>query len=136
MATLGREELAWEWRTSREHLCDILGQPPESAAVPGGFLSHAVIEAAARAGYRLLMTSQPTAKASFHEGMLIHGRYTIWSATSPERAAAYARGDPLALARLWLAWQAKAAPKRFSPSAYESLRQRWAKLRPGPRRSR
>src|SRR5947209_13831270 len=43
MGTLDRDLLAEEWRRSREVLGDILGHPPESAAVPGGFLSAALI---------------------------------------------------------------------------------------------
>jgi hypothetical protein len=61
--------------------------------------------------------------------MRVHGRFTIWAATTPARAAAYARGDRGALASLWIAWQAKTAPKRISPSAYEALRRRWAQRR-------
>ena len=100
---------------------------PDSAAVPGGFLSPEVIAQAARAGYRLLLTSQPTTRVSSHDGMRVQGRFTIWAATTPARAAAYAHGDRLALASLWIAWQAKTAPKRVSPKAYEELRRRWAR---------
>jgi peptidoglycan/xylan/chitin deacetylase (PgdA/CDA1 family) len=126
MGTLSPDQLAREWRTSRETLAGILGEPPSSAAVPGGFLSDAVLEEAARAGYRLLMTSQPTARSSRFDGMLVHGRFTIWANTTPARAAAYARGSMPARASLWLAWQAKTVPKRVSPKAYEAVRQRWA----------
>jgi peptidoglycan/xylan/chitin deacetylase (PgdA/CDA1 family) len=129
MGTLSRDELAGEWRSSREALADILGRPPDTAAVPGGFLSSAVIGEAAKAGYRVLFTSQPTARPTRQDGMVVHGRYTIWAATTPQRAAAYARGDLRARASLWLAWQAKTAPKRVSPAAYEALRRRWASAR-------
>ena len=131
MGTLGVAELAEEWRVSREALTDILGAAPDTAAVPGGFLSGDVIAQAARAGYRRLLTSQPTTRTARHDGMLVHGRFTIWAATSPRRAAAYARGDRRALLGLWIAWQAKTAPKRVSPRAYEALRRRWARA---PRR--
>lgn len=126
MGTLTRDQLAREWRTSREVLGAILGEPPSSAAVPGGFLSRPVVEEAARAGYHLLMTSQPSARRSRVDGMLVHGRFTIWAATPPARAAAYARGSSLARLSLWLAWQVKTLPKRVSPKAYEAARQRWA----------
>ncbi|HEX4671829.1 MAG TPA: polysaccharide deacetylase family protein [Solirubrobacteraceae bacterium] len=129
MGSLSAAELATEWRSSREALAEILGAEPDSAAVPGGFLSADVIAEAARAGYRLLLTSQPTTRLSSHDGMRVHGRFTIWAATTPARAAAYARGDRRALASLWIAWQAKTAPKRISPSAYEAVRRRWARRR-------
>ncbi|MGZ4179189.1 MAG: polysaccharide deacetylase family protein [Solirubrobacteraceae bacterium] len=129
MGSLSAAELATEWRSSREALAEILGAAPDSAAVPGGFLSPEVIAQAARAGYRLLLTSQPTTRVSSHDGMRVQGRFTIWAATTPARAAAYAHGDRLALASLWIAWQAKTAPKRVSPKAYEELRRRWARRR-------
>jgi len=133
MGSLTASELATEWRLSRDALAEILGEPPETAAVPGGFLSPDVIAEAAGAGYRLLLTSRPTTRASSYDGMRVLGRFTIWAATTPARAAAYARGDRRALASLWLAWQAKTAPKRVSPRAYEGLRRRWARLRSGSR---
>ena len=134
MGELSGAELADEWRSSRAALSEILGAEPDSAAVPGGFLSPAVIDEAAKAGYGLLATSQPTVKPDTHKGMRVQGRFTIWSTTVPSRAAAYARGDRLALASLWLAWQAKSAPKRVSPKAYEALRRRWARAPRSARR--
>jgi peptidoglycan/xylan/chitin deacetylase (PgdA/CDA1 family) len=127
MGELSAAELADEWRSSRAALAEILGGEPDSAAVPGGFLSAAVIDEAAKAGYGVLATSQPTVKPDTYRGMRVQGRFTIWGATGASRAAAYARGDRLALASLWLAWQAKSAPKRVSPKAYETLRRRWAR---------
>jgi peptidoglycan/xylan/chitin deacetylase (PgdA/CDA1 family) len=132
MGALTASQLASEWASSRDALAEVLGEPPRTAAVPGGFLSADVIGQAAAAGYRLLMTSQPTSRPRRHDGMLVHGRFTIWAATSPSRAAAYASGDLRARAELWLAWQAKTAPKRVSPAAYEAIRQRWARLRARP----
>jgi len=133
MGSLSAAELADEWSTSREALAEILGAAPRSAAVPGGFLSREVVAEAARAGYRLLLTSQPTTRLADHEGMRVQGRFTIWAATTPARAAAYARGDRRALASLWIAWQAKTAPKRVSPRAYEAVRRQWAQRRSVPR---
>jgi peptidoglycan/xylan/chitin deacetylase (PgdA/CDA1 family) len=129
MGALSRDQLRDEWRQSRDSLGEILGTAPATAAVPGGFVSSAVIEEAASAGYSLLMTSRPSARPQSHGGMQVHGRYMIWGGTTSRRASAYARGEPLACSALWLAWQAKNAPKRLSPRAYEHARQRWARLR-------
>ena len=134
IGSLPRPELAREWTVSREILTGILGRPPTTAAAPGGFVSPPVIEEAARAGYELLMTSEPAHRPARHDGMLVHGRYTVWSTTSAARAAAYARGEVGARAGLWLAWQAKNVPKRISPRVYETVRQAWA--RSGPDRLR
>lgn len=130
MGTLPPERLADEWLTSRDILAEILGERPRTAAVPGGFLSAGVVREAARAGYRLLMSSQPVSRSTRCGEMLVHGRFTIWASTTAARAAGYARGDTLARVSLWLAWQAKTAPKRVSPRTYEAARQRWARSHP------
>jgi peptidoglycan/xylan/chitin deacetylase (PgdA/CDA1 family) len=129
MGSLSRAQLADEWRRSRETLGEIIGAAPRSAAVPGGFLSPAVVEEAAAAGYELLMTSQPRSRPVRHRDMDVVGRYTIWARTNPSRAASYARGDRLARGTLWLSWQLKSAPKRISPRRYEQVRQAWARRR-------
>lgn len=121
MGKLTSEELDREWTRSRILLEEILGEPPRTASVPGGFLSKAVIASAAAAGYELLFTSEPTARAVRRE-ISVRGRYTIWSSTPASVAAAYARGERLACGRLWLEWNAKKLAKRISPSAYQAMR--------------
>jgi peptidoglycan/xylan/chitin deacetylase (PgdA/CDA1 family) len=124
MGRLTRAELDREWRESRERLSELLGEPPATASVPGGFLSSGVIEAAAAAGYEVLMTSEPSSAMHVHDGLHVLGRYTIRATTPPARAAAYVRGARLARARLWLSWNAKQLAKRVSPGAFEALRRR------------
>ena len=130
MGALSRDEIAREWHRSRDTLGEIIGAAPATAAVPGGYVSPAVIEEAAHAGYHVLMTSHPRARATRHEGIEVHGRFTIWASTSPARAAAYARGNHLARASLWLAWETKSASKRLSPIMYEQVRHLWARRQP------
>lgn len=131
MGALTRPEIEREWRQSRLTLGEIIGVAPSTAAVPGGFVSRDVIVEAARAGYTLVMTSEPSATQRSSGGLLVQGRYTIWRRTAPARAAAYARGDWTARVSLWLAWEAKTAPRRLSPGAYEMLRQAWARAHRG-----
>jgi peptidoglycan/xylan/chitin deacetylase (PgdA/CDA1 family) len=123
MSALSRPRADVEWRQSREILAGILRAPPELASVPGGFVSDMVVRSAAEAGYRVLMTSEPSAKPRTRHGILVTGRYAIWARTSPRRAAAYARGARGARLQLWLGWNAKGAAKRWSPQAYAALRQ-------------
>ena len=85
-------------------------------------VSRAVIEGAAHAGYRVLMTSEPTARTTRCHGMIVLGRYTIWSTTPAQRAAEYAAGSRRARARLWTEWTAKKVPKTIAPSVYQALR--------------
>jgi peptidoglycan/xylan/chitin deacetylase (PgdA/CDA1 family) len=122
MGKLGRDELRREWSLSREVLGEVLGRPPATAAVPGGFVSPIVIEEAARAGYRVLVTSEPLRRERRHGDMTVMGRYTIWASTPARTAAAYARGSLTAGGRLWLEWNTKGVAKRISPRAYDALR--------------
>jgi peptidoglycan/xylan/chitin deacetylase (PgdA/CDA1 family) len=122
MGKLPGGEIRTEWVRSRDLLADLLGEAPLTASVPGGFLSRAVIEGAAHAGYRVLMTSEPTARNKRHNGMIVIGRYTIWSTTPAQRAAEYAQGSPRARARLWTEWTAKKVPKTLAPGVYQALR--------------
>jgi peptidoglycan/xylan/chitin deacetylase (PgdA/CDA1 family) len=122
MARLSPDALEREWSVSRAILGELLGAEPATASIPGGMLSNQVILAAARAGYRVLMTSEPTSKHREIDGLLTVGRYNIWATTPAGRAVAYARGAWPSRARLWLEWRAKAAAKRVSPAAYQRLR--------------
>jgi peptidoglycan/xylan/chitin deacetylase (PgdA/CDA1 family) len=122
MGRLPGPEIEREWIGSRDRLAEILGSPPASAAIPGGYGGPAVVGAAAGAGYRVLMTSDPRGRIDRTGGMLVVGRYTIWSTTPPETAAAYARGDRRARARLRAEWKLKGLLKRASPGIYDVAR--------------
>lgn len=122
MRSLSSAQLRREWGDSRERLAELLGTAPEVAAVPGGSLSREVIDTAASAGYRLLLTSQPSPRTRRHGSMELRGRFTIWARTPPEVAVAYARGDARERGRAWAFWTAKTLAKRVSPVRYEQLR--------------
>ena len=80
------------------------------------------MDAARAAGYTRVMTSEPTLRHRRVRGLEIIGRYTIWDTTPPSTAAAYARGDRAARARLWSEWRLKHLAKQISPAAYDMLR--------------
>lgn len=122
MGRLPLDELVGEWRRSRALLGEILGEEPDVASVPGGFLSARVIESAAIAGLRVLMTSEPSRRVRWFGDLAALGRFAIWSSTPPSRAAAYAACSRRARAQLWVEWRAKHATKRVSPAAYQALR--------------
>ncbi len=121
MGRLSDAELYEEWSTSRAVLADALGAEPRTASVPGGFLAKAVISTAAAAGFEVLFTSEPNARALERE-LAVRGRYTIWASTPARVAAAYAQGELIACGRLWLEWNAKKRAKSISPAAYQALR--------------
>jgi peptidoglycan/xylan/chitin deacetylase (PgdA/CDA1 family) len=122
MGRLSRAAIAEEWERSRAILAELLGAPPAIASVPGGSLSRVVVDAAAAAGYRVLMTSEPVARPASRGGILVIGRYTIWASTPTRRVRAYVSGAVGPRARTWLGWNAKKVAKRTNATAYESLR--------------
>jgi peptidoglycan/xylan/chitin deacetylase (PgdA/CDA1 family) len=122
MGRLAAADIEREWKLSRERLGEVLGAAPATATLPGGYLSGAVVTGAARAGYELLMTSQPTARSRREGPLTVQGRYTIWGDTPASTAAAYARGAAGARLRLWVEWTLKGAAKRVTPGGYERLR--------------
>jgi peptidoglycan/xylan/chitin deacetylase (PgdA/CDA1 family) len=128
MGRLPAAQIRQEWGESRSVLGDILGEPPDTASVPGGFVSRDVVREAATAGYRALMTSEPRSGPRLREGLAAYGRYAVWSTTPADRAAAYASGVRTAQLRLWLEWKAKDIVKRGNPSAYQALRRLRARI--------
>ena len=105
----------------------MLGEPPEVAAIPGGWYSQQVAHAAARAGIRLLYTSEPTRVLREVGGCLVAGRFAILHGTSARTAAGLASGRVGPRARQRARRLALAPVKRVSGSAY--LRARAALLR-------
>ena len=128
MGRLTAEDVLLQWTRSRDVLAEALGDPPRIASVPGGHVSEAVIDGAARAGYEVLMTSDPTTRVRRRGGLLVLGRYGIWSTTPARQAARYVSGSPVARGRLWLEWKVKSASKDVSPELYERLRRVRAQL--------
>jgi len=122
MGRLPRAKIDEEWSLSRAILTEVLGAPPPFASVPGGFLSRDVVNGAAEAGFRVLMTSEPTVSVHHGGGLLVIGRFTIWASSRVECTGAYVRGAWGPRWRMRLAWNAKTLLKRASPDAYESLR--------------
>ena len=122
MSRINETDLDHEWRRSRELLAEILGEAPRHAAVPGGDVSQAVTHAVERAGYEILMTSDPILKVQRVGSLQVFGRFPIWASTSAETAAAYVAGRRSAQARVALAWRLKRLAKKISPGAYERLR--------------
>ena len=72
-----------EWRVSVRMLEDLLGEPCLAASVPGGDLSSLVIETAAEAGFRYLLTSEPVLHPSRCGNCWILGRLCLKAETSP-----------------------------------------------------
>jgi peptidoglycan/xylan/chitin deacetylase (PgdA/CDA1 family) len=124
MAHLPFARILDEWSVSRNKLSEIVGEEVFTASVPGGDFSPDVSQAAAEAGYRLLFTSEPTRQIQREGNLVISGRYTIRSWTSPRTVAALARGSWSAGARQAFSWKIKKICKQLAGDRYLDWRQR------------
>jgi peptidoglycan/xylan/chitin deacetylase (PgdA/CDA1 family) len=77
--------MAEEWRVSAEIIEEILGEPCLAASVPGGDISQAVLDSAARTGFRYLFTSEPRLRPELIDGCWVLGRFCLKSGVSPGR---------------------------------------------------
>jgi peptidoglycan/xylan/chitin deacetylase (PgdA/CDA1 family) len=121
---LGADGIAAEWAQSLEALTEALGAAPRCASVPGGFSSRLVEAAAAEAGIRELLTSEPTTRAREVDGCVVRGRYAIRRSTPAAQAAALAAGRRLARPRQSAAWMTRGVAKRLLGDAYPRVRGR------------
>src|SRR4051812_38665924 len=115
-------QLVDEWTRSRSSLASILGSDVTIASVPGGDFAPQVAEAAARAGFTRLFTSEPTTETRHAFGLTLQGRFTIQRWTTADTAAALASGAWLPCARQAVVWNAKKISKRIGGDRYLQLR--------------
>lgn len=96
---LPTERMLEEWRTSRERIADLLGEPCVTGSVPGGDISPAVLRSAAAAGLEYLFTSEPQTRAREVDGCHVIGRFMPKAATAATRVGALAEFRGWAQAR-------------------------------------
>ncbi|MCA1594111.1 MAG: polysaccharide deacetylase family protein [Acidobacteria bacterium] len=122
MSRCSPAEILREWRESSNALSDILGEPVDTASVPGGFYSERVAAAAAEAGFKVLFTSEPAARTREVRGCLIAGRYSIQRHTAPRVAAGLVAGQLAPALRQSLTWNAKKVLKSLGGEAWFKFR--------------
>ena len=122
MGACSSSQLRDEWTRSHAIISDILGTSISTASVPGGDYTPRVGEAAARAGFTTLFTSEPTPAVHTLGDLVVRGRYTIQRWTSAATAAALAHGSFWPAARQALLWNAKKATKRIGGERYLQMR--------------
>jgi len=112
------DRMVEEWRTSCDILSDILGEPCETASVPGGDVSRLALESAGAAGLRYLFTSEPWLAPRAVSDCWVLGRFCPKRETPPERVRALAqfRGWTGAL----LVREIKNLARRTFPRLYRS----------------
>lgn len=116
-------QLLDEWSRSCGVLSEITRQTVTAASVPGGFYSTEVARAAARAGIRLLFTSEPTVHEFCVDECRIVGRYNIYRGMSAADATQLLT-SPLRRWRQAAFWTAKKAAKTVAGPVYKAVRQR------------
>jgi peptidoglycan/xylan/chitin deacetylase (PgdA/CDA1 family) len=115
-------QLLDEWTRGRAILESILGRAVDVGSVPGGDFAPRVAEAAARAGFSRLFTSEPTRTTQVAHGVTLCGRFTVQRWTSTSTIAAVAAGAQLPWLRQMLVWNAKKVTKRIGGDRYLQLR--------------
>jgi len=80
---LTRQRMFEEWRVSRTIVSDILGAPCDTASIPGGDQSPAVLASAAEAGFNYLFTSEPWLHPRSVDGCWMLGRFAVKDSLSP-----------------------------------------------------
>lgn len=80
---LTRDLMATEWQVSRAILESLLGEPCVAASVPGGDISHAVLESAADAGLQYLFTSEPVLQPERVGSTWVLGRICLKAGVAP-----------------------------------------------------
>ena len=115
-------QLVDEWTRSRTTLEGIVGAEVRTASVPGGDFTPQVAEAAARAGFTSLFTSEPTREARHAFGLTLIGRYTIRRWTSAGTVARLAAGAWGPRTRQAVIWGAKKISKRVGGKQYLRVR--------------
>lgn len=123
MSALTPNALMQEWQASVARLEDLTGRPTHTASVPGGYCSERVIEAAARAGIRVLFTSEPSRRVARFGPVSVVGRYAVMGGTPPEVAVGLAGASRWWQWRQWVRWQALKSVKVILGTAYPAVRQ-------------
>jgi peptidoglycan/xylan/chitin deacetylase (PgdA/CDA1 family) len=124
-------EMLREWRESLQGLSDMIGAEVNTASVPGGYYSRDVASAAARAGCKVLFTSEPVTRISEVDGCLILGRYSIHRQTAPQMVAGLVAGQLAPGLRQALLWNAKKLAKRIGGAQYIKLKKSLINRRAG-----
>jgi peptidoglycan/xylan/chitin deacetylase (PgdA/CDA1 family) len=120
---LSMSDMVREWKDSRTALEDILHARVTTASVPGGYYRTPAAEAAERAGYRTLFTSEPMTRVRQVGECLVHGRYSIRRRSTPAIARALVVGHGAARERQWATWNAKKVIKAAGGNVYLAIRE-------------
>ena len=123
-----RSEMVDEWTASKRWLEDALGHEVPVASLPGGYLSPAVAETAAEAGYRVLFTSEPVTRTYRQDACTIIGRYAIRAGADASFSRKLVERARWTRSEEWASWQVKGLLKPVLGPLYARLADRVAPL--------
>jgi len=129
MSALGTAEIATEWRDGVDALRQILGADVSAGAVPGGFTSRAVADAAAAAGVVHLFDSESRTGVRRYGAQRVYGRYTVWRDMPLDGFRALVGRAPFARLRQTTSWETKKFAKQLLGERWFALRSRLLGLR-------
>jgi peptidoglycan/xylan/chitin deacetylase (PgdA/CDA1 family) len=118
------EELTKEWTESVAILSDILGEPVDSASVPGGYYSKRVAETASAAGIRTLFNSEPTTHVHTVNDCFVVGRFNVFRGMQPGISADLVSGHSSARSKQWVFWNVKKTMKLLGGKYWIAARER------------
>jgi peptidoglycan/xylan/chitin deacetylase (PgdA/CDA1 family) len=124
MSRCAPDELDREWTGSIVKLERILGEPVRTASVPGGYHSREVAAAAARAGIRLLFTSEPVMSTRNVDGCEVAGRFAVQQDTPERWVASLAAGRAFPRVQRYLYWNVKKVLKALGGQSWLTARTR------------
>ena len=123
MSHCSQEQLTDEWSKSIHLLSEILGEPVDTASVPGGYYSKRVAETAAATGIRMLFNSEPTTRIHSVLGCLVIGRYNIFRGTPADVSGDLVSLHSQARSHQWMYWNFKKVAKKVAGRPYLAVRQ-------------
>ena len=122
MSQLTDAQLREEWTRSVGVLEEVLQERVTVAAVPGGYYSRRVAEAAVSAGIQVLFTSEPVTRIERVGSCSVLGRFTLRRNSGAEYVQRLVRQSPLARGGQWARWNLKKIAKRLAGDTYLRVR--------------
>ena len=113
-----------EWERSTGKLANMLGEQVTIASVPGGYYSEQVAAAAARAGVRVLFTSEPVTSSHEVDGCTVFGRFGIQQGVSSQWVASVVSGRALPRLQRYLFWNGKKLLKAAGGESWLRIRRK------------
>ena len=129
MTKLDRHALRTEWKKSLQILSEIISEPINMGAVPGGHYNYRVAQVAEESGVRYLFTSTPFMKVKYVGRCAVIGRYGIKSSTPINLVLKLAQGDVRAWLFQKIIWDTKKIVQSLFGNNYSILRKYYYKIK-------